>query len=92
MPSADRLPLVEHQRARQQDAVASGAAVHLYPPDKGWVRVDPAAALREASLLDLVLLVEDPAALATMLVQLSEDGTTANPADALADKVEEISA
>jgi hypothetical protein len=37
-----------------------------------------------------VLLVEDPAALATMLVQLSE---TARPrtADALADKVEEIS-
>ena len=91
VPSPDRLPLVEHQRARQQDAVASGAAVHLYPPDKGWVRVDPAAALREASLLDLVLLVEDPAALATMLVQLSEDGTTGNPADALADKVEEIS-
>jgi hypothetical protein len=91
VPSPDRLPLVEHQRARQEDAVASGSAVHLYPPDKGWVRVDPAAALREASLLDLVLLVEDPAALATMLVQLSEDGTTANPADALADKVEEIS-
>src|SRR4029078_7159673 len=39
----------------------------------------------------LVLLVEDPTALATMLVQLSEDGTAANPADALADKVEEIS-
>jgi len=91
VPSVDRLPLVEHQRARQQDAVATGAAVHLYPPDKGWVRVDPAAALREASLLDLVLLVEDPAALAIMLVQLSEDGTTGNPADALADKVEEIS-
>ena len=92
VPSADRLPLVEHQRARQEDAVANGPVVHLYPPDKGWVRVDPAAALRDASLLNLVLLVEDPAALATMLVQLSEDGTTANPADALADKVEEIRA
>jgi hypothetical protein len=90
-PNPERLPLVEHQRARQEEAVASGPAVHLYPPDKGWVRVDPAAALREASLLDLVLLVEDPAALATMLVQLSEDGNTGNPADALADKVEEIS-
>ena len=53
--------------------MTSGPAVHLYPPDKGWVRVDPAAALREASLLDLVLLVEDPAALAAMLVQLSEE-------------------
>lgn len=91
VPSADRLPLVAHQRARQEDAVATGPGVHLYPPDKGWVRVDPAAALREASLLDLVLLVEDPAALAGMLVQLSEDGSTGNPADALADKVEEIS-
>ena len=51
----------------------TGPAVHLYPADKGWVRVDPASTLRETSLLDLVLLVEDPTALAGMLVQLSEE-------------------
>jgi HEAT repeats len=91
VPDPARLPLVAHQRARQADAITSGATVHLYPPDKGWVRVDPAAALRETSLLDMVLLVEDPAALAVMLVQLSEDESSGDPADALADKVEEIS-
>jgi hypothetical protein len=53
--------------------------------------VDPASSLRETSLLDLVLLVEDPAALAGMLVQLSEESPMGDPADALAEKVEEIS-
>jgi hypothetical protein len=91
IPAPSRLPLVAHQRARQADAVTTGPAVHLYPPDKGWVRVDPASSLRETSLLDLVLLVEDPAALAGMLVQLSEESPMGDPADALAEKVEEIS-
>ena len=91
VPVPSRLPLVAHQRARQAEAVTTGPAVHLYPPDKGWVRVDPASSLRETSLLDLVLLVEDPAALAGMLVQLSEESPMGDPADALAEKVEEIS-
>jgi hypothetical protein len=91
VPAPSRLPLVAHQRARQAEAMTTGPAVHLYPPDKGWVRVDPASPLRETSLLDLVLLVEDPTALAGMLVQLSEESPMADPADALAEKVEEIS-
>ena len=91
VPAPSRLPLLAHQRARQAEAVTTGPAVHLYPQDKGWVRVDPASSLKETSLLDLVLLVEDPAALAGMLVQLSEESPMADAADALAEKVEEIS-
>jgi HEAT repeat protein len=91
IPAPSRLPLVAHHRARQAEAVTTGPAVHLYPPDKGWVRVDPGSSLRETSLLDLVLLVEDPVAMAGMLVQLSEEAPLADPGDALAEKVEEIS-
>ena len=40
---------------------ASGGPVnHLYPPDKGWVRLDPATRFSSVSLVDLALLVDDP--------------------------------
>ena len=46
---------------------------HLYPPDKGWVRLDPAAKFSSVSLVDLALLVDDPASLASMLLRLTDD-------------------
>jgi len=66
--------LVEHER-RRQDALAltEAPATYLYPPDKGWVRFDPSQALDSVSLLDLVVLVDDPAEVASMLVQLTGD-------------------
>jgi hypothetical protein len=73
--------LVEHERRRQEHlALTDAPATYLYPPDKGWVRFDPSQALDSVSLLDLVVLVDDPAEVASMLVQLTgDDGTTGEP-------------
>ncbi len=69
-------PLTQFVAAQQQrrDALfASGGAVnHLYPPDKGWVRIDPASPLTSVSLVDLALLAENPPALAIMLLRLTD--------------------
>lgn len=68
--------LVERERARQSSLPASGPAQHLYPPDKGWVRVDPRVPYESISLLDLTVLVNEPAELAAMLTQLIDDEVT----------------
>jgi len=66
--------LVEHERRRQESIAPTDApATYLYPPDKGWVRFDPSQALDSVSLLDLVVLVDDPAEVASMLVRLTGD-------------------
>ena len=46
---------------------------YMYPPDKGWVRLDPGQSLDTVSLVDLVVLVEDPADVASMLLRLTDD-------------------
>ncbi len=70
--------LLTDQRQRREQSLASGGHVdHLYPPDKGWVRVDPSVPLPSVSLVDLALLAGEPAALADMLVRLTDD----EPAD-----------
>jgi len=66
------LTLVHHERERQAAAM-SGPAKHLYPPDKGWVRLDPAVRLDSLSLVDLTVLVNDPAELAAMLTCLIDE-------------------
>src|SRR5688572_31851341 len=38
---------VEHDRQRQDAQPAAGRITHLYPADKGWVRVDPGARSEE---------------------------------------------
>jgi len=65
--------LVERERARQSIGVSSGPSQHLYPPDKGWVRVDLASADATISLTDLTVLVDEPADLAAMLARLIDD-------------------
>jgi hypothetical protein len=65
--------LVDRERARQAAAAPAGPAQHLYPPDKGWVRIDPASADATISLTDLTVLVEEPADLAAMLSRLIDD-------------------
>ncbi len=73
-PSAPIAGLIEQQRARRAELLASGGPIdHLYPPDKGWVRVDPTARFEQVSLVDLALLAQDPATLAGMLLRLTED-------------------
>ncbi len=75
--------LLNAERARQAAATTTAPAQYLYPPDKGWVRLDPTAEDGSISLTDLTVLVNDPASLASMLARLVdeavEDGNAAEP-------------
>ncbi len=73
-PPAPLRSLVQHERSRRETLqTASGPSTHMYPPDKGWVRLDPAAGYDTVSLVDLSILVEDPGEFATMLLRLTDD-------------------
>ncbi len=73
-PAGHTTELLTHERRRQVEMAQPDAPVsYLYPPDRGWVRTDPAQGLSQVSLLDLVVLVDDPADIATMLVRLTDD-------------------
>jgi hypothetical protein len=76
-PSAPVASLIEHQRSLRDQQFATGGPIdHLYPPDKGWVRLDPTARFEQVSLIDLALLAQDPNTLASMLLRLTEDDVT----------------
>ena len=85
--------LINHERERRADLFAGGGPVnHLYPPGKGWVRVDPSSSLETVSLIDLALLADDPTALARMLLRLT-DGDAPEAAvseDALSQKYSDV--
>lgn len=92
-PAAPLADLLATQRQRREQTFAGGGHVdHLYPPDKGWVRVDPASKLPSVSLVDLALLTEDPADLAGMLVRLTDNETTdgTDRSDALSQKFSDV--
>jgi hypothetical protein len=73
-PPAPARHLLAHERRRRQELLQADAPVsYLYPPDKGWIRLDPAETLDAVSLMDLVVLVDDPAEVATMLLRLTDD-------------------
>ena len=66
--------LVEHEKQRRQALFAAGGPVqHLYPPDKGWIRVDPSANQQTFSLVDLAVLIDNPAEVALALMRLTGD-------------------
>jgi len=65
--------LTHERRHREAMTQKNGPVSYLYPPDKGWVRLDPGQSLDSVSLVDLVVLVEDPADIATMLLRLTDD-------------------
>jgi hypothetical protein len=71
---ADRQALVRRERAHRAALPVSGHTAHLYPPDRGWIRVDPATELSTVSLSDLALLARSPGEFATMLLRLTDDG------------------
>jgi hypothetical protein len=74
VPAAHTTDLLSHERRRQQELAQPGAPVsYLYPPDRGWIRTDPAQGLAQVSLLDLVVLLDDPTDIATMLVRLTDE-------------------
>lgn len=71
-PAPPVCELVSHERLRRQEQALSGGPVHhLYPPDKGWVRMDPTVSLESVSLVDLAIIVDDPAEIAAMLMRLT---------------------
>lgn len=82
---------LRRERVRFDAQLAKGGIVnHLYPPQKGWVRVDPSAALPPVSLLDLAVLADDPATLAAMLLRLTDDAEDVPPAEALQKKYSDV--
>jgi hypothetical protein len=91
-PTSPVAALVDDQRARREEMFSRGGPVnHLYPPDKGWVRLDPATRFSSVSLVDLALLVDDPSSLASMLLRLTDDeADTQSPAEALAQKFSDV--
>jgi hypothetical protein len=92
-PSAPIAGLIEHQRAHRAELFASGGPIdHLYPPDKGWIRIDPTARFEQVSLVDLALLAQDPSTLAGMLLRLTEDDVTEQEVgdDALSRKFSDV--
>ena len=89
-PAAPLRELVARERSRQQ-TLGGGTVQHFYPPDKGWVLMDPSVRYDSVSLLDLTLLVDDPARLAGMLMRLTDDDDAgADPARALEQKYADV--
>ena len=83
---------VERDRQWRDAQPTTGRVSHLYPADKGWVRIDPGAALRQVTLPALAVLVDDPAALAQLLSRVGGD-TAAEPLsrdDALEERCEDV--
>jgi hypothetical protein len=73
-PPGQTRDLIEHERRRREELTQPDAPVsYLYPPDKGWVRIDPSQPLETVSLVDLMVLVNDPADVASMLLRLTGD-------------------
>ncbi len=73
LPDATLCDLVDRDQQRRKAAPVAGPVDYLYPPDKGWVRLDPGASLDTISLVDLAVLVNDPGDMATMLLRLTGD-------------------
>ena len=83
-PRPPLIALASCERRRRDALFAAGAPVHhLYPPDKGWVRVDPASTFSSVSLAELAVLIENPSELAAMLLRLTDEaGEAPLPRDA----------
>lgn len=83
--------LIDHERERRERQFAEGPTNHLYPPGKGWIRVDPSARLGTVSLIDLALLADDPSTLAGMLMRLTDDDAReAAPEEVLSQKYSDV--
>ena len=89
VPDPRRQELLQLERQHEARApLAPGSAAHLYPPDRGYVRLDPTVGYESISLTDLAVLVEDPYDLASMLLRLT--GDAAERSDALEQKFSDV--
>ncbi|MGH7339257.1 MAG: hypothetical protein ACREKH_02080, partial [Candidatus Rokuibacteriota bacterium] len=86
-PQREQLLLVE-RRHRANAPVTGGGAAYLYPPDRGFVRLDPTVRCESVSLSDLAILVDDPRDLAAMLLRLT--GDAGDRSDALERKFSDV--
>lgn len=74
--------LVAHERRRREEGTEPNTRiVHLFPPHRGWIRLDPAESYDAVTLADLAILVDDPVDLAAMLDRLAEEGRPGSAAD-----------
>ncbi len=91
-PAAPLCDLLERERGRRETMSATGPAAHLYPPDKGWVRLDPTTGFTTISLVDLAILVNDPAEFAGVLLRLTdgEPAASGSPQTALELKFSDV--
>jgi len=90
-PPPHALGAVARERARREEQARTGSVNYLYPPDKGWVRLDPASPLETVSLVDLALLVDEPMVLAAMLLRLTDDEPEGDgPAAALEQRYSDV--
>jgi hypothetical protein len=92
-PAPGSTGIIDQQRLRREEALATGVNVnHLYPPDKGWARLDPSSSLSSISLVDLAVLARDPVSLASMLLRLTDSDTNNHdtPDDALTQKFSDV--
>jgi hypothetical protein len=78
--SVEGLHAANEQRRWREAQGKRTPSAHLYPPERGWVRVDPALDVASLSLHDIAVLVEDPAEMAAALDQLA--GRTETEGDA----------
>jgi len=82
---------LQRERARfDAQFIRGGVVNHLYPPQKGWVRLDPASAPPTVTLLDLAVLTDNPATLASMLLRLTDDAADVPPTEALERKYSDV--
>ena len=80
-PIADEV-LRERTRFEATLAKSGGVVNYLYPPQKGWVRLDPSSSFRGISLVDLAVLTDDPGVLAGMLLRLTDEAPEADTPEA----------
>src|SRR5215472_10156496 len=83
--------LIAFERTRQAAATPGAPSQYLYPPDKGWVRLDPSVEDASISLTDLTLLAGDPRRLAEILARLVDDAIDAGDSrEPLRDRYDDV--
>ncbi|MFO0070819.1 MAG: HEAT repeat domain-containing protein [Gemmatimonas sp.] len=82
------------QRQRREQLANGGPVRHRYPPQRGWVRVDPSVTCDAVTLADLALLLGDPVELAVALTRLTDEepATAIDRQTAFAERFAEMAA